>query len=301
MKKHFTLIELLVVIAIIAILAAILLPALQSARARANSTSCVSNLNNTAKAATNYLNDNRTRWPGGLSITTSSTSGQFQWPICMIRGRYIADFSLEKASNKAMTKFGDAKGYYCPSIGFQQITVNGKALGTPQVYGTIMMNADRHIGQCWQFSSSKIDDVYIQNPREWGNKGRNYKWTKRKSSPSNRIWFADSAYRDVATNPLHQRSACYASMDGNHAYPHLYPVHSGRLNFALHDGHVSSEAPEGLEKFYIPRASGVAETPTEDKPRGSGYNFSTIAQDYLVDTDSVTSKDSFEVLDFPVE
>ena len=82
-QKHFTLIELLVVIAIIAILAAMLLPALQKARERGKASGCVNNLKQLSAATQSYAGDNNDYLVPSIMIDDT-----YSWWQLFYKGNY---------------------------------------------------------------------------------------------------------------------------------------------------------------------------------------------------------------------
>ena len=79
MKKAFTLIELLVVIAIIAILAAMLMPALARSREEARKAKCRSNVHNAGLAFAMFNGDKDGLYPGWVDDTASKEAAADDW------------------------------------------------------------------------------------------------------------------------------------------------------------------------------------------------------------------------------
>jgi len=202
MESGFTLIELLVVIAIIAILAGMLLPALQRAKRSAQQIDCVSRCKQISLSLVQYLNDNQ------YFLPYAKLSGADRARIVVLYDKnYLAHNML-----------------HCPNAYYLR---SGKVFSGVS-NGTTSLSS---------MGLSAFGFNYFQNTTNWAR----ITHTKTIRFPSELMFFGDAWERSAGFYAT-EGSARYLYRKSTSAanYGEPSPRHNGKSNFSYADGHVNS-------------------------------------------------------------
>lgn len=219
-RRAFTLIELLVVIAVIAILAALLLPALSRGRGTAQRIKCVSNLHQLGLATQMYWEDNA----GSFFRYTSgwTNNGQLFW-FGWMQGAQVAEGQRQfDPQTGALWPYLLGRGVeLCPSLNYSLAQFKLKATGAAFGYGyNLHLSAPPN-----------------QSPVR----------TSRISRPTDIALLADAAQVNTFQAPASPENPMleefyYVSTNRNEATAHFR--HAQRANAVFCDGHVAMERME---------------------------------------------------------
>ena len=133
--RSFTLIELLVVIAIIAILAAMLMPALSKAREAARGSDCISHQKQMVSGQLLYSNDNKAHIVIRGNRSFGDGKNRYAWGSVLAACKYLPDDpKLFGCPSVARSAESSSKGDYCFSYGMYGVINNTSGAGSGEEY-----------------------------------------------------------------------------------------------------------------------------------------------------------------------